>query len=232
VEVQLDENSKNQQDQTKLRRDDATTYRKGVGDCVEAESLMQTAVDTLKKYYADMQTAVDAELGGAFVQKKKQEPPATWEGSYEGQSSQGTTVIEMIEAIIGENQKEEAALHDAEMTAQKDYEDSMAELKEEEKNLQTSLVDLKVVLAEKEVELQNKYEALDVASKEKVTIERYLEMIKPGCDFIETNYDSRKSNRETEKAALKKAVELLKATPAFASAVTAGEQAALGDCKS
>merc|ERR1719375_2665072 len=121
----------------------------------------------------------------------------------------------MLEFIQEEAKKEEYAAHDAESTAQKDYEDQMTELKKQEEELGEQLVSLKKDLADAELELEKQREELDVTTREKVAIERYLEQIKPGCDFITTNFDSREANRADETAALEKAVTLLTETPAY-----------------
>ena len=71
------------------------------------------------------------------------------------------------------------------------YAKYMASLKEEEATLQKSLVNLKKSLADTKLELENKRGELDVATREKVAIERYLDKVKPGCDFITTNFDKR-----------------------------------------
>merc|ERR1719217_2032398 len=107
----------------------------------------------------------------------------------------------------------------------------MTDLKSEEAELQRSLADLQQSLAEKEKELQEKTEELKKTEADKLAIEVYLEKIKPGCDFITSNFDLRESNRGKEKAALEKATELLKETPAYKAAVTAAEQDAMGECK-
>merc|ERR1719152_15356 len=107
----------------------------------------------------------------------------------------------------------------------------MTELKSEEGTLETSLVTLKKTLADKELELEKQREELDITTREKVAIERYLEQIKPGCDFITTNFDMRENSRAEEKAALEKAVTLLTETAAYKAAVSSEELAALGSCQ-
>jgi len=73
----------------------------------------------------------------------------------------------------------------------------------------------------------------DLANTEaaKKAIEDYLLKIKPGCDFITENYDIRESHRTTEKASLEKAIELIKGTPAYTSAVAEAHVESLGECK-
>jgi len=235
TEQSLETNSENQKAETTARREATSTYSQAITHSVEAQSLLATAVKVLVTYYNKIEKEEMSELGGALLQgkqKKKQEPPSTWEGSYSGQSSSGNQVIDMLNFIAGEAKKEEDAAHQAELEDQQSYEDSMGNLKAEETSSQLSLVSLKKSLADKELELQSQSEALDVANREKLTIEQYLAQIKPGCDFITTNYETRSSNRAEEKTSLQSAVTLLSATPAFKAAVSEAELTALGACKS
>jgi len=52
----------------------------------------------------------------------------------------------------------------------------------------------------------------------RIALERYIEKLKPGCDFIKENYDVRTKSRAEEKAALKGAKTKLEGTPAFKAA--------------
>lgn len=97
--------------------------------------------------------------------------------------------------------------------------------------MQESLVKSKGALAEAEKNLVIKRQELEKTEREKLTIEQYLEKIKPGCDFITKNFDTREKNRETETKALDKAAKLLKGTPAYASAKAAEKEEGFGKCK-
>jgi len=236
TEESLQENSKSQSDETATRREEHATYTTTVSDIVRAESLLQKAVAVLKEYYSKLAKEAESEDDDSLLQKgkkKKEEPnaPETWEGDFEGQSGQGNEAISMIEFIIEETKKEEDTAHESEASAQKGYEESMTGLKEEEASLQEQLVNTKKELSEAELELEGKREELDVTTKEKVAIERYLEKISPGCDFITDNFDTRESNRGKEKEALENAVSMLKESPSFKAATIEAEQAAMGECK-
>merc|ERR1719261_1699834 len=90
---------------------------------VDAQNILKKATKVLKKYYA----ALEKQLESALIQKKKgqekhhakQEPPEA-EFNAEGQSDQGNKVIEMLEFITKETEKEEK-------TADKDEEDAQKE---------------------------------------------------------------------------------------------------------
>merc|ERR1719487_249454 len=95
----------------------------------------------------------------------------------------------------------------------------MAELKSEQAKLEKSLAQLQEDLAATEKTLLSKKEDLKATEADKAAIEAYLLKIKPGCDFITTNFDLRETNRATEKAAMENAVVLIKGTPAYKTAV-------------
>merc|ERR1719375_468235 len=227
TEEKLVNNHDSQVKETKERTDENLAYQVNIANIVEAEDLLTRAIKVLKKYYASL----EAHYAEALLQREEPAPPDTWEGDFGGQKAKGGDAISMLEFLLEESKKEEENAHADEEAAQKAYEDSMTDLKSEEAELQRSLADLQQTLAEKEKELQEKTEELKKTEADKLAIEVYLEKIKPGCDFITSNFDLRESNRGKEKAALEKATELLKDTPAYKAAVTAAEQDAMGECK-
>jgi len=106
----------------------------------------------------------------------------------------------------------------------------MPQLKQQESDLRANLLQQQQALAEAELELAGWRADLDRTEREKIAIERYLEQIRPGCDFITANFADRESYRQQETAALDRAVQLLTATPAFAAARVADRHAAWGTC--
>merc|ERR1719316_767188 len=157
-------------------------------------------------------------------------PPSTWD-TYEGQSAKGGDAVTMLKFILSETKKEETTAHTDEEKAQASYEDSMTDLKKEQAKLEGSLVKLQEDLASAEKSLIEKKEDLKDAETAKAKIEDYLLKIKPGCDFITTNFDKREANRKTETGALNKAVKLIKATPAYKAAMQAAKEEGFGKCK-
>jgi len=228
TEAKLESNHESQVSETKARTEENLAYQQDVANIVEAEDLLSRAIRVLNKYYAGLEKRYAEE---ALLQREEPAPPSTWEGNYGGQSGKGKDAISMLKFILEESQKEERVAHSDEEESQTAYEDSMTTLKKEQAELEESLANLKATLAEKEKELQEKHEDLKQTEADKLAIEEYLEKIKPGCDFITTNFDLRETNRGKEKAALEKATELLQGTPAFKAAVVAAEEEAMGDCK-
>jgi chromosome segregation ATPase len=226
LETSLAENDKAQKSETEQRTEDNKAYQKDIANLVAAEELLDKAIKVLTAYYS--------QLEGAFLQKGRDgpAPPDTWkEGAYEGRSTEGTGAIEMLTFILSETKKEEMTAHDDEKSAQHDFEDSMEALTTEENNLRKSLANDQELLAEKEEELMTRKKELKAAKEEIAAIKAYLRKIKPGCDFITENLTMRNEARADETKALKKAVELIKATPAYQIAENDKHQESLGDCK-
>jgi len=76
---------------------------------------------------------------------------------------------------------------------------------------------------EAEKQIEEAHEDVTTTTKEVMAIDYYLEKIEPGCTFIITNFEMRKTNGDAEKEALSGAIETLKGSPAYIKAVKAAE---------
>jgi len=205
------ENQKSQEDETKVRKEENALYIKNVERTAVAAEMLQRAIAVLEKYYAQLETNLK------LVQEDPA-PPETWSGDFKGQSESGNKVIDMLKFILKETEDEEAKYKEDEKQAQSDYEESMEELKKTEEELRKSLVKYQKELADAEKDLEMKKLDLEKTEHDKAAVEKYLETIKPGCDFITDNYDDREKYRALETKALEKAATLLKDTPAYKAA--------------
>jgi len=231
TEASLIQNNDAQGSETKQRTEENVAYQSDVKNLVDAEDLLDKAIVVLSRYYDELQKKFDADNAAALVQKKEDpKPPESWD-QYKGQSSKGGDAIGMLKFILSETKKEESTAHADEEKAQASYEDSMADLKKEQSKLQDSLIKLNEDLATSQKTLIEKKEDLKDAKDSQGKLETYLEKIKPGCDFITTNFDLREKNRQTEGEALTKAVKLIKDTPAYKVAAQAAKEEGFGQCK-
>jgi len=225
----LKTNLANQGKETKTRREDNLDYQQDVSTMSDCITTVEKAAEVLKEYY----DAQDNEQIG-FLQtgtKEDPDPPATFEGAYKGQNEQGKKVMGLLADIVKATWKEESAAHDAEASAQHDYEDSMKSLTDSEAGLEETIAKLNKDLAGKEKDLEGKYEEETNTEQEKIAIERYIAKIKPGCTFVLTKYDARKTSRAAEKKALAGAKAKLKGTPAFKTAMQQAKEDGFGKCK-
>lgn len=224
-----------QKTETKDRMEANSAYQTDIKNLVSAEEILTKALKVLKKYYDALAEKIEAEAEAASLLQNHREdpaPPDTWKSStVVGQSEKGDGAIGMLKFILESTQTEEHEAHSDEESAQHAYEDSMQGLKDEEASLEKNLADLQKTLADKEEEHLLKQEELKKVTDEKISIEEYLTKIKPGCDFITENFETRESNRKTEKEALEKATTLIKDTPAYKSAMAEAHADSFGDCK-
>jgi hypothetical protein len=225
AEDSLKTNLENQAEETKTRRSDNLEYQKDVGTMSDAISLITQAEQTLTDYY----DSLDNEQLGLIQEEPK--APETWEGSYKGQNEQAKTVLKLLADVKKSTTDEANTEHENESKAQSDYEDSMEALTKEEAELQESIAKLNKELTTKEKELEAKYEEETSTEKEKIAIERYIEKIKPGCDFITGKYSDRKTARSAEKTALEGAKTKLEGSPSFKLAQQKDKEDGFGECK-
>jgi hypothetical protein len=194
---------------------------------------MKGAIDPEDKWYGaegDLYVKVYDEENPVVLMQKKEEPaPPEADFSETGQG-QATDAVSMLGFILEETKKEEHQAHTDEEEAQKTFEDTMNDLKTQEAACLETIADLTENLAATEKTLEETQIDLDKTSKEKRALERYLLKIKPGCDFITENIDTRKDNRAAETSALNTAKDKLMGTPAYKSAAAAVEKEMLGKC--
>merc|ERR1719199_1147135 len=194
---------------------------------------MKAAIDPEDKWYAaegDLYVKVYDEENPVVLMQKKEEPaPPEADFSETGQG-QATDAVSMLGFILEETKKEETQAHTDEEEAQKTFEDTMTDLKTQEAACLETIADLTESLASTEKTLEETQIDLEKTTKEKIAIEKYLLKIKPGCDFITENIDTRKDNRAAETDALKTAKDKLMGTPAYKSAAAAAEKEMLGKC--
>merc|ERR1719473_1306904 len=194
---------------------------------------MKAAIDPEEKWYAaegDLYVKVyDEENPVVLVQNTQDQAPPDADFSETGASA-GGDAVSMLGFILEETKKEEKTAHSDEEEAQKTFEDTMNDLKTQEAACLETIADLNENLAATEKTLEETQIDLEKTSTEKKALEAYLLKIKPGCDFITENIDTRKDNRAAETSALKTAKEKLKSTPAYKSAAAAVEKEMLGKC--
>jgi len=222
TETSLVQNHAGQVEETKERKEANVRYQADIKNLVAAEALLDNAIKVLKAYYDRFDSLLQSREDPA--------PPKTW-GKYEGQSEKGGDAISMLQFILKETQKEESEAHSGEEKDQAEYEDSMTSLKKEQAEKEKTLGELQEKLANSEEDLLEAEEDRKATTKDKEEVEDYLAKIKPGCDFIKSNYVLREKNRGTEKSALETAKSTLKGSPAYKNAEADATVESYGKCK-
>jgi len=195
---------------------------------------LKSGIDKEEKWYdSDSSLYVKVYEESLIAKKQKREDPEPPETMDEpvGDGAKGNDVVSMLEYIYDETVKEENGVHMDEESDQHAFEKEMTDLKDQEKSLQETIVDLEEEIAEKENDIEVAHVDREKTELELKETERYIEKIKPGCDFITENIDMRKDSRKAETEALNGAMDALKGTPSFKEAAAEAEAEALGECK-
>jgi len=233
-EQSLKENLENQKVSTEQRNTENDAYNADITVLTQTEELLKRAIVVLSDYYATLEPhqLTEAKEVKTLAGETEAAPEAfEAEMGYKGQSGSGNKAVDMLEFILEETKKEENVAHTDELSSQHSFEDLMEGLKAEQARLEESIATLQETLAAKEKELFDAKKQLEETEAEKAAIIEYLASIKPGCDFIEANFDLREERRASETDALNNAIKLIKGTPAYIAAVSAADVESLGDCK-
>jgi len=194
---------------------------------------LKSGVDAEDKWYdSDGSLYVKVYEESLIAKKQKREdpePPETFDDEA-GDGAKGGDVVSMLEYIYEETVKEENGVHVDEEADQHAFEKEMTELKTQEKGLQETIINLEEEIAEKENDIETAHVDREATELELKETERYIEKIKPGCDFITENIDMRKDSRKAETEALNGAMDALKGTPSYKEAAAEAEAQELGEC--
>merc|ERR1719453_1701957 len=235
-----------QSSETDNRKEAHELFQETLGNLQDAEAILKKACSELpncagfnsagwlKSSIADPAEWYAWDDGDLYVKVYdkallQEEPEAGPEFS-EGQGEDGNKAIEMIEFSLKDTQESAATAMDDEKTNQAQFETNMEALTASEQGLIESIAEYELDLANTEKSLEQAHEDLATTEKEHKAIVEYLAQIEPGCTFIQTNYETRKQNRETEKKALEGAIDTLEASPAFQNFQAADESENLGEC--
>lgn len=238
AEEKTHEIHENMEEETKERAAKNKNYQAEIKHTQAAQHVIKNAIKILKLHYEKeaekkAESAEDSEDDPALLQKKKEDPPKTWDSGEAGdQSEAGNKVIGMLEKVLQDMVDTENKDHGDEQEDQETYEDSMKELAEKEKKTEETIAELKLDLADAEKDLVEKKQEKEATEDSKDGVESYLKDIKPSCDFIDKNFEKRVKSREDETKALKKAIKLLKSSPGYTMAKTKAEEESWGKCKS
>jgi len=224
---------KDQEEETQARQDENAEYQSEIANYVKSQELIKKATRVLKQYYDEIKkesddgtkTPDETTQPPSFVQVGKPQPvaagsdkddaPDTWKDEYKGQGKDGNSALATLKTILENMGKGEKNAHSAEVTAQHAFEDSMTQLKKDEKDAETSITALRLSLTEKKKNLNRKTKDEKATTKEKKELQEYLLDIKPECDYIMENIVMRDANRVTEDKALDTAVTKIKDTKAY-----------------
>jgi len=130
-------------------------------------------------------------------------------GQYKAQSDDGAGVIQMIDLLISDLDKETAAAEASEKEAQKDYEAAMGNAKDKRMLDSKTLDKKKSAIANLDDQLEKSDEGKDARSKELSANKEYVQSLHAECDWLLRYFSLRAGARASEIDALGKAKAIL-----------------------
>merc|ERR1719254_309678 len=146
-----------------------------------------------------------------FAQKSVVAPPPPPEtfGAYSKKGEESTGVISMMDMMVSDLDKEITEIETEEKENQAEYEQFMKDSAEKRANDAKSIADKESAKADLEGNLVATKEEHTSKMKEAMNTAKYLSEVHGDCDWLLTNFETRKEARAGEVDALKKAKAVL-----------------------
>merc|ERR1719463_283132 len=186
---------------TKIRADEKEKFEEELQNYKDALDALNQAIDILSKFYATK---------GKFLQEgvaPRAIAPGVFDSAY--QMKGGAGVIEMIATVRKEYESGKADLENAEAQAVIDYNNMKAEYQAARRDLVTQQDRLETELHTAEMNLSQFEEDKKSHEDEIAATKVYQGQLGQSCDSLLKNYDKRVDLRKEEKAAIKKAIDVL-----------------------
>jgi len=147
----------------------------------------------------------------AFAQRSNVAPPPPPEtfGAYSKKGEESTGVIAMMDMMVADLDKEITEIETEEKENQSEYEQFMSDSAAKRASDAKSIEDKESAKADLEATLVTTKEEKTTRMKEAMATAKYLGEVHQDCDWLLTNFDTRKSARAGEVDALTKAKAVL-----------------------
>merc|ERR1740121_88714 len=187
---------------TKLRQQEKTTNLATIKDAQEAQTALAQALLVLREFYAKAAEAT------ALLQ---QQPvaPEIFDSPYKGMQAEHGGVVGMLEVIESDFARLEADTTSAEATAQKVYDEFMAESRVDKVQQQTDIEHKEAKRQDQQQALGVKRNELELTQKELDAALAYFDKLKPSCVDAGVAYDDRVARRKEEIQSLQDALRIL-----------------------
>jgi len=175
-----------------------------------AKELIDMAKNRMNKFYNPKLHKAAPVAPVAFAQYgvAPPPPPETF-GAYGKKGEESGGVIAMMDMMVADLDKEITEIEVGEKNAQEEYEQMMSDSATKRANDAKSIEDKESAKADTEARLIKDEEEKTVTTKEAMATHEFLADVHGDCDWLLTNFDTRKSARAGEIDALTKAKAVL-----------------------
>jgi len=222
VEKDIKELDKQVAEATAIRKEESEEYEVEKQASTAAKQLLGFAKNRLNKFYNPKlyKPPAKEELSSgdaiardmSFVQvsmrSRMEPPPETWD-AYSKKSEESTGVIQMIDLLIQDLDKDLTESAAEEENAQKEYDETIAESKKDRVSLSKSLKEKSAAKADLEEQLETLKATKKSTTTELMAVEKVISDLHGECDWLLKYFDMRTNARAGEIDALIKAKAVL-----------------------
>merc|ERR1719487_2243307 len=175
-----------------------------------AKELIGMAKNRMNKFYNPKLYKPEPAGDTAFAQSNVAPPPAPETfGAYTKKGEESGGVIAMMDMMVADLDKEITETEVEEKENQKEYEQFMADSAEKRASDSKSIEDKEAAKADLEAKLLKDGEEKTVTTKEAMATHEYLAGVHGDCDWLLSNFETRKTARAGEVDAMTKAKAVL-----------------------
>jgi len=192
---------------TEQRKEENTEATETLAGDNAAKELIGVAKNRMNKFYNPKLYKAPAPVV-AFSQVAPAPPPET-AGAYAKKGEESGGVIAMLDMMVADLDKEITTIEVDEKEAQKEYEQFMSDSASKRASDAKSVEDKEGVKADTQARVLKEEEEKASTTKEAMATHEYLADVHADCDWLLTNFETRKSARAGEIDALTKAKAVL-----------------------
>jgi len=191
---------------TEQRKEENKEYKELMANNAAAEELIGMAKKRLGKFY----NPKDGAAAPSFVQvSESHPPPPETMPAYTKKSGESGGVLQMMDVLVNDLEREMTEAKTEEKLAQKEYEETMADSSAKRAADSKSLSDKEGSKAEMQDELETSTAEKKSAEKELIALASFIQSLHGECDWLTKYYDVRKEARADELDSLEKAKAVL-----------------------
>jgi len=226
VEKSIEDLDSSVKEATEIRKEENEEYKALMQSDAAAKELLQFAKNRLNKFYnpklykppakeeLSAEGAIERDMSFVQVSAHRQlrssmePPPETWD-AYAKKSEESTGVIQMIDLLVQDLDKEMTEAKTEEENAQEAYDKTIADAKADRVGLSKSLKDKNAAKADLAEDLETLKATKKSTSVELMATDKMISDLHAECDWLLQYFDVRKEARTEEIESLGKAKDVL-----------------------
>jgi len=194
---------------TEQRKEENKEYKELMANNAAAKELIVMAKKRLSKFYNPKKSEEGAAAPSFVQMAAAHPPPPKTMAAYTKKSGESGGVLQMMDVLVNDLEREMTEAKTEEKLAQKEYEETMSDSSEKRAADSKSLSDKEGSKAEMQNDLETSISEKKSAEEELIGLASFIQSLHAECDWLVQYYDVRKQARTDELDSLEKAKAVL-----------------------